>query len=34
MNQPYYAVNFTSQRTEGDNGYADKANKMEELANQ
>lgn len=29
---PYYAVIFTSVRTEGDNGYAEMAEKMEELA--
>lgn len=29
---PYYAVIFTSQRTEGDNGYGDMADKMVELA--
>lgn len=28
---PYYAVIFTSVRTEGDNGYAEMAHKMEEL---
>jgi heme-degrading monooxygenase HmoA len=31
---PYYAVIFTSLRTEGDNGYADMASKMVELAAQ
>lgn len=31
---PYYAVIFTSLRTEGDNGYADMARKMVELAGQ
>jgi heme-degrading monooxygenase HmoA len=31
---PYYAVIFTSLRTEGDNGYADMAAAMEELAKQ
>lgn len=31
---PYYAVIFTSQRTEGDNGYGDMADKMIELASQ
>lgn len=31
---PYYAVIFTSVRTEGDNGYAEMAEKMEELAPQ
>jgi heme-degrading monooxygenase HmoA len=30
--QPYYAVIFTSQRTEGDNGYGKMAQAMEELA--
>lgn len=29
---PYYAVIFTSTRTEGNNGYAEMAKKMEELA--
>jgi heme-degrading monooxygenase HmoA len=29
---PYYAVIFTSIRTEGDNGYADAAREMLELA--
>ena len=29
---PYYAVIFTSVRTEGDNGYAEMANRMVELA--
>jgi heme-degrading monooxygenase HmoA len=29
---PYYAVIFTSIRTEGDNGYNERAEKMEELA--
>jgi heme-degrading monooxygenase HmoA len=29
---PYYAVIFTSIRTEGDNGYAEMADRMEELA--
>lgn len=29
---PYYAVIFTSHRTNGDNGYGDMANKMVELA--
>ena len=29
---PYYAVIFTSQRTEGDRGYGDMAARMEELA--
>jgi heme-degrading monooxygenase HmoA len=31
---PYYAVIFTSVRTEGDNGYAEMARKMVELASQ
>jgi heme-degrading monooxygenase HmoA len=31
---PYYAVIFTSLRTEGDNGYAAMAEAMEELAKQ
>jgi len=31
-NNPYYAVIFTSTRTEGDKGYAEMAQKMEELA--
>ncbi len=30
--KPYYAVIFSSRRTEGDNGYAEMANRMEELA--
>ncbi len=29
---PYYAVVFTSLRTEGDNGYAETATKIEKLA--
>jgi len=29
---PYYAVIFTSTRTKGDNGYAEMAQKMEDLA--
>ena len=29
---PYYAVIFTSHRTEGDNGYGDMATRMVELA--
>ena len=29
---PYYAVIFTSVRTEGDNGYSEMANRMVELA--
>jgi heme-degrading monooxygenase HmoA len=31
---PYYAVIFTSHRTEGDQGYAEMANRMVELASQ
>jgi len=31
---PYFAVIFTSTRTEGDNGYGDMANRMVELAGQ
>ena len=31
---PYYAVIFTSHRTDGDNGYGDMATKMLELAAQ
>jgi heme-degrading monooxygenase HmoA len=31
---PYYAVIFTSRRTEGDNGYAEMAEEMMELARQ
>jgi len=31
---PYYAVIFTSLRTEGDNGYGATADRMEELAQQ
>jgi heme-degrading monooxygenase HmoA len=31
---PYYAVIFTSIRTEGDNGYSSMADTMEELAKQ
>ena|SRR5688572_4368813 len=31
---PYYAVIFTTLRTEGDNGYTEMAAKMEELAKQ
>jgi heme-degrading monooxygenase HmoA len=29
---PYYAVIFTSLRTDGDNGYAEMAQKMDDLA--
>ena len=29
---PYYAVIFTSNRTDGDNDYSEMANKMEQLA--
>ena len=32
--EPYYAVIFTSLRTEGDNGYSGTADRMEELARQ
>ena len=31
---PYYAVIFASQRTEGDQGYAQMASLMDELAQQ
>lgn len=31
---PYYAVIFTSVRTEGDNGYSEMSDKMVELAKQ
>ena len=31
---PYYAVIFTSTRTEGDNGYSKMAERMVELASQ
>jgi heme-degrading monooxygenase HmoA len=31
---PYYAVIFTSHRTEGDNGYGEMAERMAELAAQ
>ena len=31
-NPPYYAVIFTSVRTDGDNGYAEMASRMVELA--
>lgn len=30
--EPYYAVIFTSKRTSGDDGYAEAARRMEELA--
>ncbi len=30
--EPYYAVIFTSTRTEGDNGYSEMADLMEQLA--
>lgn len=33
-NPPYYAVIFTSVRTEGDNGYGQMSDKMVELAQQ
>ena len=29
---PYYVVTFSSQRTEGDNGYGDMADKMVDMA--
>ncbi|PWK44755.1 antibiotic biosynthesis monooxygenase [Pseudomonas sp. OV226] len=32
MTTPYYAVIFTSRRTEGDHGYAEAAERMVELA--
>ena len=32
LQPPYYAVIFTSQRTEGDNGYGKMAQAMEQLA--
>ncbi|QDP41604.1 antibiotic biosynthesis monooxygenase family protein [Radiobacillus deserti] len=32
LQPPYYAVIFTSQRTEGDNGYGKMAQAMEDLA--
>ena len=32
--KPYYAVIFTSTRTDGDNGYAEMAQQMEDLAQQ
>src|SRR3954468_16504123 len=31
---PYYAVNFSSLRTEGDNGYGETAERMDALAKQ
>jgi len=31
---PYYAVIFTSQRTDGDNGYGEMATKMVDLASE
>ena len=34
LKPPYYAVIFSSQRTEGDNGYAAMADRMVELAAQ
>lgn len=34
LKKPYYAVIFTSTRTEGDNGYDDMALRMEDLAKQ
>ncbi|WP_044748886.1 antibiotic biosynthesis monooxygenase family protein [Bacillus alveayuensis] len=33
-NPPYYAVIFTSERTEGDNGYREMAEEMAQLASQ
>jgi hypothetical protein len=32
LSLPYYAVNFTSQRTDGDGGYGPMADRMVELA--
>lgn len=32
LEPPYYAAIFTSQRTEGDRGYSQMADRMEELA--
>ena len=32
LKQPYYAVIFTNTRTEGDNGYAQMAQEMDDLA--
>lgn len=34
LQKPYYAVIFTSTRTEGDNGYGQMAKEMEKLARQ
>ena len=34
LQPPYYAVIFTSVRTDGDNGYAEMADRMVELARQ
>lgn len=34
LQKPYYAVIFTSTRTEGDNGYGQMAEEMEKLARQ
>ena len=34
FNLPYYAVIFTSIRTEGDNGYDEMSSKIEELSRQ
>lgn len=34
LQKPYYAVIFTSTRTEGDNGYGQMAEEMEQLARQ
>ncbi|WP_027409840.1 antibiotic biosynthesis monooxygenase family protein [Anoxybacteroides tepidamans] len=33
-NPPYYAVIFTSERTEGDNGYGEMAKEMVQLASE
>lgn len=34
LQKPYYAVIFTSTRTEGDNGYGQMSEEMEQLARQ
>lgn len=34
LQKPYYAVIFTSTRTEGDNGYGEMSSEMEKLARQ
>lgn len=34
LEKPYYAVIFTNMRTEGDNGYREMAEQMENLARQ